>query len=333
MLLKPDEFWAHIERGKVAPFYFFHGENSFLIKDACEQITTKLLGQEYDEDQYLSLYADEVSINELMEMASTYSFIPGARLIVYKGVKIKDIDTTKKIEKYLRHPMTDTSIIMIAEEKVAPAAAFLSLMKKEAVVVQFYKLFERHIPRWIMTKASSLGYKISPPAAQLLMDITGTDLFQLDGEIQKLCLYCGDTKEIDLNTIKKAIGLTRIYNIFELVGCIGKKDAAGSLRIIQQLLEYGEHPLVIVSTIYWYFSRLYKTKSLLAEGVPSGMIAQKVGVSPLFLKEYIDQANLFSEQEIHLIFPRLLNTDTRLKQGRIPGYMILQSFIFQVCFD
>ena len=53
MLLKPDEFWTHIERGTIAPFYFFHGENGFLIKDACDQIKTKLLGHGHDEIEEL----------------------------------------------------------------------------------------------------------------------------------------------------------------------------------------------------------------------------------------------------------------------------------------
>ncbi|MGA1871042.1 MAG: DNA polymerase III subunit delta [bacterium] len=333
MLYKPDELWTHIERGNLSPFYLFHGENAFLIKEACERIKTRLLGKEYDEGQYHLIFSDEVSPDQLIEMASTYSFIPGTRLIVYKGIKASDIGNNKRIEKYLHHPMTDTYIIMTAGEKLASHTSFYRLMAKEAVMVQFYPLFERHIPAWIMKRAVSFGYKISLPVAQLLMDITGTDLFQLHGELQKLCLYLDDKKEIDVNDVKKILGLTRVYTIFELVNCIGRKDAAGSLRIIQQLLEYGEHPLVIVSTIFWYFNRLYKTKSFLSEGMPSRVIAQKVGVSTFFLQEYITQAKLFSEKKMRLLFPLLLETDIRLKEGRIPQAMVLHSFIFKICFE
>jgi len=330
MLLKKEEFWKRLEKGQIDPAYFFYGQEGFLIREAIEKVESAFLGPEATPFQRHHMHGDEFSTEELIELASTLTFGKAKRVITYHmmgRIKASDRDL---IFSYMDRPIKETLLILNAPDTDVNAA-FLKGMKEKAVVVRFYPLFKNQIPDWIRKHANQIGVQISPGAAELLDEVVGTDLALLSNEIQKLALYLQPKKRIDIKDIEKAVGKVRIFSIFELTKSLGEKKAGHSLKILRQLLEAGQSPVGIISLIAHHFRKLHLIKELVAQGKSQKEMAPVLGISPTFLTEFLQQAQLFTLDEIVSVSTLFLETDLQLKSSSLSQDLVLESLIFRIC--
>ena len=330
MLLKKEELWKRLASGQWDSAYFFYGQEGFLIQEAIEKIESEFLGPEANPFQYHHLHGDEFGMEGLIELASTLPFGKAKRVITYHMMGRLKASDRDLMFSYLDRPTKDTLLILNAADTDVNAA-FLKGMKEKAVVVRFFPLFKNQIPDWIRKRAARMGIQITPNAAQCLEELVGTDLALLSNEIQKLALYFKIKQRIDIKDIEEAVGNVRIFSIFELTKSLGEKRAAQSLRILQQLLEAGQSPLGIVSLVANHFRKLHLIKALIAQEKSPSEMASILRISPTFLKEYIQQAGLFTLDEIASISTYFPETDLQLKSSSLSQDLVLESLIFRIC--
>lgn len=330
MLLKKEELWTRIEKGKTDPLYLLYGQEEFLIRETCSKIETAFLGPEADRFQYHHLYADEVSINELIELASTIPFSKSKRAITYQLTGRLKTDDKDLVLRYAGRPAKDTILVLTAVE-MDGRSAFFKQIKEKAIVVRFYPLFKNQVPDWIKKHAAKSGIQISNSAAQLLEELIGSDLSLLSNEIQKIALYHNAKKRIDLKEVEEVVGKARVFSIFELTNSLGEKRLGESFQILSQILDAGQGPVGILALIANHFRRLLSVKELNAMGKQQAEITRSIGIPPTFLKEFIQQSILFSREEIKMIFKCLLEADLQLKSSPLSPDIILGSVIFKIC--
>ncbi len=232
--------------------------------------------------------------------------------------------------RYVDRPAKDTILILTAVEMDA-RSAFFKQLKENAIIVRFYPLFKNQIPDWIKKHAVETGIQISQNAAQLLAELIGSDLSLLSNEIQKITLYLQPRKKIDLKDVEEVVGKARIFSIFELTHSLGEKRVGQSFQILRQLLDAGQLPVGIIALIANHFRRLLTVKELTALGKQQAEVARRIGIPPTFLKEFLQQAQLFSPDEIKIIFGCLLEADLQLKSSALSQDIILESVIFKIC--
>jgi DNA polymerase-3 subunit delta len=330
MLLKKEEFWTRIEKGKTDSLYLLYGQEEFLIREAGSKIEYSFLGPEADKFQRHHLYGDEVSIDELIQLASTIPFGKSKRVITYQLTGRLKADDKDLILRYAGRPAKDTILILTAVEMDA-RTAFFKQLKEKAIVIRFYPLFKNQIPDWIKKHVAKTGIQISHNAAQLLEELIGSDLSLLSNEIQKMALYLQPRKKIDLKDVEEVVGKARIFSIFELTNSLGEKRVGQSFQILRQILDAGQLPVGIIALIANHFRRLLTVKELNSHGKQQGEIARSIGIPPTFLKEYLQQSKLFSPDEIRTIFGCLLEADLQLKSSPLSQDIILESVIFKIC--
>jgi len=92
----------------------------------------------------------------------------------------------------------------------------------------------------------------------------GNDLSRINNEIEKLTINLGKKKTIDDDDIEKYIGISKEYNIFELLGAITKKDLEKALRITNYFKSNPKAAPIQMSlpALYSQFSRVYAVYGL-----------------------------------------------------------------------
>jgi len=150
----------------------------------------------------------------------------------------------------------------------------------------------------------------------LLIDLVGDSAGDLAAEVEKLSLYVGDTKKIEIEDVSTVVGKSRAFNIFELQRAIGQRDEKRAHEIAGKMLGTGEKPVYINFMLTRYFLNLLQVKHLLRKGVSPNDISTSVfGRWNPFINEYTAAARIYSIAEIEKAVSILLDVDLKLKTG------------------
>jgi DNA polymerase-3 subunit delta len=237
----------------------------------------------------------------------------------------------KALLPYLADPNQSTCLVLTAE-KLDSRTKFAQALKKQAEVVQFWKLFDNDVPRWIMTRAKQQGYSMSAHTATELMEFVGNDLRQLDNELKKIIAYTS-TKEITSQIVQQVVGDIRERDIFELVDAVGGGKVIDALRILNQLLIEGEQPLKILAMMTRQFRLLWKLKATLVtqRGLSARQLAGIVGVSPRSVEQLQRQVKRFSQVQLKNGMRRLYDVDRGLKSSANSPKILLEEVVIDLC--
>ncbi len=327
-----NDFLRQFDKGVIRPLYLFQGQESFLIEEAIEHVEQTLIQAQTADFNYDKFSGKDVQIGDLVALAQTIPFLSKWRLIILTDLHEMTLQNQNQMIPYLSNPSQTTCLIITTEEKLDSRTKFAQTLNQHAEIVQFWKLFDRDVPRWISTRAKRYGYTISLQAAAYLVDLVGNDLRQLDNELKKIIAYSG-TEEISLDTVQQVVGDIREHDIFELVDAISEGNITEALRILNQLLVEGEQPLRILMMVTRQFRLLWKVKAHLVKkkSLTAKQLAEEVGVPSRTAEHLRRQVQRFSQVQIKQGFKRLCEVDRALKSSTNSPKILLEDVLIDLC--
>lgn len=325
------DFLRQFEKGERKPFYVFQGQETFLIEEALERVKEALIRPEAADFNLHKFSAKETSISQVVDLAQTLPFLSQSRLIILADIDELNADAQKRLLAYLTDPNPMTCLLMTAE-KLDSRTKLAQHLKHQAAIVQFWKLFDRDIPKWIVSRAKQHGYLITPPTAAYLAELVGNDLRQLDNELKKIGAYA-QHKEITMETVQRVVGDIRERDIFELVDAVGAGKLADALRSLNQLLIEGEEPLKILAMLTRQFRLLWKMKAALVENksLSAKQMAGALGIPPRSAEQLQQQVQRFSQVQLKQGLKRLYDVDRALKSSTNAPKMLLEDVMLDLC--
>lgn len=93
------------------------------------------------------------------------------------------------------------------------------------------------------------GKKIDPGAQQLVLRRAGADTGAFVSEIEKLCLYVGESTTIRPGDVMECFRDLSESWIFDFTKALSSRDAATALPLFRDLIDQGEHPLRLIAVI------------------------------------------------------------------------------------
>ena len=154
---------------------------------------------------------------------------------------------------------------------------------------------------------------ITPKAAQMLVEFLGTDLSNINNELEKLQIILPKGSQITPELIEENIGISKDYNNFELRKAVGNKDVLKA----QQIAKYfGDNPrsnpmVVTVSLLFNFFSQLLYYHGL--NDKSSRSVASALRINPYFVNEYISAARNYPMKKVSQVISTLREFDVKSK--------------------
>ena len=332
MQLKLEEFKSRIKQGRIDPLYFFTGEEHYFIEQAVDLVKTHSLTREEAQENFHTFSGDDFDSDSLLALVQTLPLVGKSRVIVLKGLeKIKKADADRLVQ-ILQRKIFSVRLILIAE-KIDMRTKLGEVVKKGAVTVHFYKLFEDKVPSWIVQRAKESGRTISIPLAQVLAQMVGNDLFRIESELNKIYLYMGKDKQINQEHLAIVSGESRIFSIFDLVRNLGEKKVEPSLRILDKLMEEGTSQILLLAMIVRQFRHIYLAKSLGERGGGVAEVSGALHIPQTFARQIVEQARSFSYERLQTLHCRFIETDLTLKSSSCNPRLILENLIVEMCHD
>ena len=295
-----EKILTDLKKRSFKPVYWLEGEEEYFIDQVIHYAEHQILNENEAGFNLSIFYGRDTSWPELINTCRKYPMFSDLQVVILKEAQaMKEIE---RLESYIDKPLSST-ILFVAykDKKVDGRTKLAKLLKEKAVLLSTKKLYDSDLPEWTTELVRSKGFTITNKALFLLIDHIGNDLNRLNNEIDKLVLNLSGRKNISEDDIETFVGVSKEFNIFELQHAIANKDLYKAVRIIQYFdanPKAAPLPLIFPS-LYNFFSKVQMIYSVPSRDERS--VATAIGVNNYFVKDYLQTAMKFSNQEIEKI--------------------------------
>jgi DNA polymerase III subunit delta len=315
---------------KIPPILYFYGEEDFFKEEAIKACIDTLVAPATRAFNYLQLYIEETSAEEIINSALALPMMAEKRVVVVRNIQRLLDSKSKGLVSYAAKPSETTCLIFDDVRDKPKGELFRSIDKKDWTVA-CKPLYEDKVLPWALAYTRTKNIKISQEGLSLLVQLVGNNIRTLANELDKAVIYAGQDKTVQTKDVEAVVGVSKNFTIYELRNQLGNKNMAQSLMIIDRLLEQGEEPVMMLNSLADFFTTLWKVRELLAKSMPMKDIAAAIKIHPFFARNYFDQAKRFSVQELKDILARLLEADYNLKRSYLTPKMNFEFLIYKIC--
>ncbi|RMD99450.1 MAG: DNA polymerase III subunit delta, partial [Deltaproteobacteria bacterium] len=105
------ELEAELSRGTIAPLYLFYGTERFLMQQALQKLTGRVIDPAVRDFNAQQLLGSEVSASQLVDMAAALPMMSRYRLIVVKDAEPLFQGDVAPLLAYLENPVSTTCLV------------------------------------------------------------------------------------------------------------------------------------------------------------------------------------------------------------------------------
>ncbi|WP_028399262.1 DNA polymerase III subunit delta [Ectobacillus panaciterrae] len=326
-----------LKQGQFAPLYVLYGTETYFINETLNVLLSHALEEQDREFNTVTYDLDEAYLDDVVEDARTLPFFGERKVIIVKSPyfltsqKEKIEQNVKVLETYLTEPSPFSIVVFIAPfEKLDERKKITKLLKKQAEVLEANPLQIQDVRKWVKERADEQGVSMETDAVDMLLELAGSNVMMLSQEMNKLCLYTGTGGTVTKQLVTELVPKSVEQNVFTLVEKVVRKDIAGAMRILDELLVQQEEPIKILALLAGQFRLLYQVKELQQHGYAQNQMASHLGVHPYRVKLAMNQTSSFSFEELRNIINSLADADYDIKTGKMEKRLVLEFFIMSL---
>jgi DNA polymerase-3 subunit delta len=238
--------------------YWLEGEEEYYIDLLIDYAEHHILPESEASFNLTVFYGKDADWAQVTNACMRYPMFAEKQVVLLK--EAQQMGEIEKLESYVDSPLLTTILIVGYKGKTLDKRKSLyKTLEKKAEIFKSSKIKEEKIAQWITEYVLSRGLTIKPKAVSLLEEHIGNDLNRIVNEIEKLTLNLDGVKSIDEHSIEKFIGISKEYNVFELLAAISRKDLSRSLQIIQYFEANPKAAPIQMAlpALYSHFSKVY----------------------------------------------------------------------------
>lgn len=307
--------------------YLLYGEERYLRRQYRERLR-KALCSEGDTMNTHFYEGKNVAVGEIIDLAETLPFLAERRVIFISNSGLFK-SGGEQMAEYLAAPC-ETTFFVFMESEVDKRSKLFKTVQSKGYAAEFAIQDEKTLMRWSAGVLAKDNKKISENTLQLLLSKTGTDMENIQMELEKLICYCMDRDVITAADVE-AVCAARISNhIFDMINAVADKQQRRALDLYYDLLALKEPPMRILFLIARQCNMLLQAKELKSKGYDNRTISSKLGVAPFIASKYLNQASKFKSATLRTAVEKCVDAEEAVKTGRMNDVMSVEILIMSV---
>lgn len=316
-----------IKQGNFRHVYLLYGEERYLRRQYRERLLKALCGESDTMNTHF-FEGKDVPVGEIIDLAETLPFLAERRVIF-----ITDSGLFKsggeQMSEYLAAPC-ETAFFVFTESEVDKRSKLFKAVQSKGYAAEFAVQDEKTLMRWAAGVLAKDGKKITEGTVSLLLSKAGTDMSNLQTELEKLACYCMD-RDVVTDADVEAVCTTRVSNhIFDMINAVAEKKQRRALELYYDLLALKEQPMRILFLMARQYNMLLQAKELKAKGYDSRSIGTSLGLAPFIAAKYISQASKFRTASLRSAVERCVEAEEAVKTGRMNDVMSVEVLIMSM---
>jgi DNA polymerase-3 subunit delta len=215
--------------------------------------------------------------------------------------------------------------LVLTADKLDGRSRFTKRAKKQGYLVDASPLRPNELRGFVREEAKRRGLTLRADAGAALVDALGSDLPAIDDALERLSLYMGDARTVELDAVERCVTRVATESIWALVDGMGARDRVKTLSAARSLLSAGEPPLRLLAMVTRQLRMLTHAHDALKAGAPPEQAARQAGAPPFKARELANAARRLDAHRIKRAFGLLADADIALKSSRQPPDTILES--------
>ena len=234
----------------------------------------------------------------------------------------------------------------------ALSVALTKLVTSRGQSAQFSTPWERELSQWVIQEARQRGKRLDPPAAELLVELTGRDQARLSSELDKVAAYVGQADRISAEDVSAVAVRSAEATSFQLVDAIAEGDAAKALAMLPDLVPAHNATSAAIPLLgmiarnlrlLWQASHLARNRAPVDRGRPPESLAELLPTqqnvveatrSSFVAKKLAGHARNFTDTQAALSLERVLYADQALKGQtgeHLDPRLVVERLVTELC--
>ena len=324
------EFLGHLDRGSFSPIYLLTGDEDFLVQAALDQLIRAALDPAAKDFNFSVMDGETASADAILTAAQSLPAFAPRRLVVIKNAEQIPAVEANRLVGYLKDPSPTTCLVCVASSFDA-RRSFFQTLKSSATVVVCRMLTDSQVTEWLHSQAKLLNRSISPDAILFLKERVGRDLYALQNELAKAAILSGNEKRIKFEDVQAVCGAAGEVTVYDLLNALAHRKLDRAVQVVGGLMDEGEAPLKILSSISYRFRLIWKVKQAMMTGHSDAALMRLFGLGQWAGTAVLTAAKAYPEPDLRWAFKRFIETDAGLKGGMLPARMILELLVMDLC--
>jgi DNA polymerase-3 subunit delta len=270
-----------------APFYAVVGSDESQVKARAQALAEELRPAEagdfgLDTIDGSADNADQAvkSMAEVQQAVQTLPFFGHKKVVWLKNAnflgdsvmaRASSVQTALEgLREFLERGLPPGTTLLLSATEIDKRRAFYKALGRLAQL-QVLDRIDPSRPGWeedaeavVRGMAAEIGLRFEPDALVLFIQRTGADTRQIATELAKLELYLGAERSVTESTVRDLVAHSASSVIWELSNAVARRDLAGSLQLLDQLLGQGESAIgILLAAIIPTMRNLFAVKDLL----------------------------------------------------------------------
>jgi len=146
----------------------------------------------------------------------------------------------------LKRGIGDEITFLLSSSAIDKRRGFYRWLQKNAEVAVFDRIdvskdgWEEEVALMVTTRAKELKLSFEHEALELFVQMAGEETRQIRNELEKLNLYLGDRRLVELDDVRLMVPLSRKGVVWEISRALQQRDAVRALELVDAQLQKGE---------------------------------------------------------------------------------------------
>ena len=217
-----------LKSGQFKQVYLLCGEEAYLKKQYKNRFVKAMI-PEGDTMNYSYYEGKNTPVKEAIDLAETLPFFAERRLIVFENTGFFKTAAGADLADYIKD-MPETTCFIFVEEEIDKRNKLYKAVKSKGYIAELSTQDAGTLKRWVAGLVRKEQKQISESVIVYFLDKVGTDMENIQGELEKVFCYALERDTITKEDID-AVCVTQITNhIFEMVDapCDGRRGTVGA---------------------------------------------------------------------------------------------------------
>jgi len=321
--------------------HIFFGGDDFTLTAALKRMKEATGPDAVREANVQEFEVAETSLGQLQAALTTVPFLAERRLVILRGLLgrferrggsrrggQREAQSNQGQEWQglveMVNSLPQSTDLVLVDGRLSKGNPLLRRLAPLAQVREFPPLRGEALRRWVMELVGQKSGAITPAGVRLLCDLVDGNLWTMEGELEKLTLYCG-ARPIQEEDVRALVAVAREANIYAAVDALleGRREIATQLT--EQLLAGGTGAQHILAILARQLRQLVLARELLAGGATPQAVGQRLGIpSDFLLRKTVEQARRHPLEALRVLYRRLVEMDMATKMGSMDENLGLQ---------